>query len=132
MRLYKDGWFQEQAEPSGVATLRDPRVSCHSQTLSYEGNSLSCTQRLLYETKAYPMVQEPNKKDPVIVAGKDVGEVDMDYFLIPVNIRDHEGPLGCSFPIENRLLPQGAQAFSAITYRQHMKEHSISPKPIMQ
>ena len=43
----------------------------------------------------------------MIVAGKDVGEVDVDYFLIPVNIRDHEGPLRCSFPVENRLLPQG-------------------------
>ena len=51
--------------------------------------------------------QEPKKEKPVIVAGKDVGEVDVDYFLIPVNIRDHEGPLRTSFPIENRLLPQG-------------------------
>ena len=132
MRLYKDGWFQEQAEPSGVATLRDPRVRHHDQTLPYEGHPLSHTQRLLYDIKAYTVVQEPNKKDPVIVAGKDVGEVDMDYFLIPVNIRDHEGPLDCSFPVENRLLPQGAQAVTAIMCRRHLKEHSKSPKPIMQ
>ena len=45
----------------------------------------------------------------MIVAGKDVGEVDTDYLLLPVSIRDHEGPLGASFPIENRLLPQGAR-----------------------
>ena len=51
--------------------------------------------------------QEPKKKDPVIVVGKDVSEVDVDYFLIPVHIRDHEGPLLSSFPVENRLLPQG-------------------------
>ncbi len=51
--------------------------------------------------------QEPKKQKPAIVAGKDTGEVDVDYFLIPVNIRDHEGPLKCLFPIENRLLPQG-------------------------
>ena len=31
-------------------------------------------------------------KAPVIVAGKDQGEVDNDYLLIPVNILDHEGP----------------------------------------
>ena len=43
----------------------------------------------------------------MIVAGKDQGEVDNDYLLIPVNILDHEGPLSSSFPIENRLLPQG-------------------------
>ncbi len=52
-------------------------------------------------------MQEPQHKAPVIVAGKDVGEVDNDYLLIPVNILDHEGPLSATFPIENRLLPQG-------------------------
>ena len=51
--------------------------------------------------------QEPKKERPVIVAGKDQGEVDNDYLLLPVNILDHEGPLSSSFPIENRLLPQG-------------------------
>uniref|UniRef100_A0A7S0S117 MPN domain-containing protein n=1 Tax=Chlamydomonas leiostraca TaxID=1034604 RepID=A0A7S0S117_9CHLO len=51
--------------------------------------------------------KEPDLKDPVIVASKDVGEVDNDYFLVPVNIRDHDGPLATSFPVENRLLPQG-------------------------
>lgn len=53
------------------------------------------------------MVQEPEHKAPVIVASKDVAEVDNDYFLIPIKILDHEGPLSCTFPIENRLLPQG-------------------------
>lgn len=52
-------------------------------------------------------LQEPAKKDPVIVAGKDVSEVDNDYFLLPVSILDHEGPLMTVFPVENRLLPQG-------------------------
>ena len=42
-----------------------------------------------------------------MVAGKDQGEVDNDYLLIPVNILDHEGPLSAAFPVENRLLPQG-------------------------
>lgn len=50
---------------------------------------------------------EPDKKDPVIVAGKDVNEVDNDFFLCPVNILDHQGELSCTFPVENRLLPQG-------------------------
>lgn len=53
--------------------------------------------------------QEPKKKDPVIVAGKDVGEVDNNYFLVPVKILDHDGQLTTSFPIENRLVPQGTQ-----------------------
>lgn len=60
-------------------------------------------------TAAAGAVQELGARAPVIVAGKDVGEVDTDYLLLPVSIRDHEGPLGASFPIENRLLPQGVR-----------------------
>ena len=53
------------------------------------------------------VMQEPKQKLPVIVAGKDVKEVDNDYFLIPIKILDHEGPLQTDFAIENRLTPQG-------------------------
>ena len=59
-------------------------------------------------------LQEPDNKAPVIVAGKDQGEADNDYLLIPVKILDHEGPLTASFPVENRLLPQGAPALSCL------------------
>ncbi|GKV00402.1 hypothetical protein SLEP1_g13094 [Rubroshorea leprosula] len=41
------------------------------------------------------------KKD-VVVGGKDVREVDNDFFLVVVRIVDHEGPLSSTFPIENR------------------------------
>ena len=61
-------------------------------------------------TTGVTLMQNPeNLKDktPVIVAGKDVAEVDNDFFLCPVNILDHQGPLKCSFPVENRLLSQG-------------------------
>ena len=47
-------------------------------------------------------------KSPVMIAVKDVSEVDNDYFLVPLKILDHEGPLGSTFPIENRLLAQTA------------------------
>ncbi|PSC72970.1 NPL4 1 [Micractinium conductrix] len=76
VKLWRDGWFQEQqGEPSGASQLRNPK--------------------------------DPKDETPVIVAGKDQGEVDTDYFLIPVAVRDHEGPLENKFPVENRLLPQG-------------------------
>ena len=70
------------------------------------------------------MQQEPTQKQPVIVAGKDVKEVDNDYFLIPVKIMDHEGPFSANFPIENRLLPQGKsdaclQLYALLTHQQH-------------
>jgi len=51
--------------------------------------------------------KDPKDRNPVIVAGKDVAEVDNDFFLCPVKILDHTGPLSCTFPVENRLLPQG-------------------------
>lgn len=41
------------------------------------------------------------KKD-VVVGGKDVKEVDNDFFLVVVKILDHQGPLSSAFPIENR------------------------------
>ncbi|KAL3153175.1 hypothetical protein ABBQ38_011927 [Trebouxia sp. C0009 RCD-2024] len=63
--------------------------------------------------------KEPTHKQPVIVAGKDVKEVDNDYFLIPVSIKDHEGPLSTTFPVENRLLPQGPSEF-----KQYMRQNS--------
>ena len=44
------------------------------------------------------------------MAGKDAAEVDNTYFLLPVKILDHDGPLGTSFPIENRHLPQGTRS----------------------
>ena len=60
-------------------------------------------------------------KTPVIVAGKDVAEVDNDFFLCPVNILDHQGSLRCSFPVENRLVAQGRSDLKKIlTEDRHM------------
>lgn len=81
VKLYKEGWFQQQPEPSGSSKLRNPK--------------------------------DPKDETPVIVAGKDAGEVDNDYFLLPLGILDHEGPLRSEFPIENRLLPQGKSELRA-------------------
>lgn len=50
--------------------------------------------------------KEPDVKAPVMISGKDSDEVDNDFFLVPLAIRDHEGSLLTSFPIENRLTGQ--------------------------
>jgi len=73
VKLYQNGWVQDQAEPTGTTLLRNPK--------------------------------EPKNEMPVILNSKDVGEVDNDFFLVPVPIMDHEGPLQSSFPVENRLFP---------------------------
>jgi hypothetical protein len=100
VRLWKEGWFRPEDEPSGTSILRNPA--------------------------------DPKHPAPVILAGKDVGEVDNDYFLTPVGIRDHEGALGSSFAIENRLLPQGKaelkahlQARSSLPYSKRLADFHV-------
>ncbi|KAL6509382.1 hypothetical protein OROGR_022692 [Orobanche gracilis] len=44
------------------------------------------------------------KKD-VVVGGKDMRDVDNDFFLVVVKIFDHQGPFSSTFPIENRQPP---------------------------
>lgn len=41
-------------------------------------------------------------KKEVVVGVKDLKQVDNDFFLVVVKILDHQGPLTCTFPIENR------------------------------
>eukprot|EP01025_Chloroclados_australasicus_P026017 TRINITY_DN2584_c0_g1_i1.p1 TRINITY_DN2584_c0_g1~~TRINITY_DN2584_c0_g1_i1.p1 ORF type:complete len:472 (+),score=26.47 TRINITY_DN2584_c0_g1_i1:172-1416(+) len=55
--------------------------------------------------------QFPDDKSPAIMTGKDVGEVDNDWFLVAVKIRDHEGMFRTDFPIENRLVIQSKADF---------------------
>ncbi|GAB2279345.1 hypothetical protein Dimus_013987 [Dionaea muscipula] len=52
------------------------------------------------------------KKD-VVVGGKDVREVDNDFFLVVVKIFDHQGPLSTTFPIENRATPVAMRALKS-------------------
>jgi len=48
--------------------------------------------------------KHPDLEWPIMVAGKDTDSVDNDWFLCPMRILDHEGPLLTMFPVENRLL----------------------------
>lgn len=50
--------------------------------------------------------KEPDVKEPVMISGKDTNEVDNDFFLVPLAVRDHVGSLLSSFPVENRLTGQ--------------------------
>jgi 2-succinyl-5-enolpyruvyl-6-hydroxy-3-cyclohexene-1-carboxylate synthase len=49
----------------------------------------------------------------LLLADKDTDSVDNDWFLCPVKILDHEGPLVTNFPVENRLVPQVQQQWWA-------------------
>ncbi len=45
-------------------------------------------------------------KAEVYLLRKEVQEIDVEFFLVPTAILDHEGPLKASFPIENRFIGQ--------------------------
>lgn len=55
----------------------------------------------------------------VVAGGKDTMEVDNDFFLVPVKISDHQGPLSVGFPIENRGSPVSMSALR--THLERMK-----------
>lgn len=81
VQLWKDGWFKQPAEEE---------VSGHSH---------------------FQNPNDPSIKEPVMISGKDTDEVDNDFFLVPVAVRDHASELMTSFPIENRLTGQARPAF---------------------
>lgn len=95
VKLWKEGWFQP-----------DPAA----------GDEPTGTSRLRNPA-------EPKNAAPVIVAGKDQGELDNDYFLTPVAVKDHEGPLQTRFPIENRLVVAQTPA----ELKAHMRRLAAKP-----
>eukprot|EP00897_Mesotaenium_endlicherianum_P004380 jgi/Mesen1/3970/ME000210S03203 len=61
-------------------------------------------------------------KAQVIFVGKDVTEVDNDFFLVPVKILDHQGSLSTNFPVENRIPPPVEH-----NLKQHMERYKSKP-----
>ncbi|KAK3275542.1 hypothetical protein CYMTET_16331 [Cymbomonas tetramitiformis] len=95
-KLYSDGWFLEAgAAPQLAAGQSEP-----------EG-----------EPERKPGFTYLNKD--VVVAGRDVREVDSDFLLVVVAITNHEGPLMCEFPVENRLISQQPDDL-----KQHLQRNS--------
>ena len=101
VRLNRDGWLKP-GNDDGKSNDGDGNGNGEASTSTPPPSGVS---RLVDPN-------EPKKKNPVIVAGKDASQVDNDYFLVPVPIRDHGGPLRSSFAVENRLLPQGPAELS--------------------
>jgi hypothetical protein len=51
---------------------------------------------------------EPKNKAPATVGGMRAGKVNNDNFLVQVPYASHTSWLTTNFPVENRLLQQGA------------------------
>jgi nuclear protein localization protein 4 homolog len=110
VKLWREGWFQKGQRSSSAGGHANDG-SAHSN-----GNGPVHDART---SGMMPLVNpnDPRDETPVIVAGKDVAEVDADYFLVPVGIKDHTGPLLNQFAVENRLLPQGKTEAKAFMQR---------------
>mmetsp|Transcript_30694 Transcript_30694/g.55886 ORF Transcript_30694/g.55886 Transcript_30694/m.55886 type:complete len:491 (-) Transcript_30694:686-2158(-) len=66
--------------------------------------------------------EDPKNPTPAMLNSKDVGEVDNDFFLCPIAIRNHKGLLISSFPVENRLTSQ-----SKSDLRDHLRRQGKKP-----
>ena len=96
VKLYEEGFF-ELDEESGVAKL--PPSSSSSGTGEEEKENKESTSSFSNWGSHTKMVK------PVMVERKDVTEVDNDFWLVAVPIKDHAGTSQSGFPIENRLHP---------------------------
>lgn len=119
-KLWEEGWFNSNAPyPSTTPGINGTNENNPSGT---NGKSTTDSSKEPSATVSVRNPKDPTDKSPIIVAGKDVGEVDADYFLVPVPIKDHQGPVGSTFPIENRFLPQGAAELKS-----HLQRTSARP-----
>lgn len=103
VRLHQEGWFQSDSPEAELSPILKVKNP-----------------------------KDPKDKTPVIVAKRDVDSVDAELFLVPVSIKDHESMLMTSFPIENRLLPQGPaevkthmRRFSSKSYNDKLRDFHL-------
>ncbi len=117
VKLWEEGWFKVNS-----TYLSTDGNTTNGASGSGSGANASTTTTEPSATIPVQNPKDPSDKSPIIVAGKDVGEVDADYFLVPVPIKDHQGPVGSTFPIENRFLPQGSAELKS-----HLQRSSARP-----
>jgi nuclear protein localization family protein 4 len=117
---------------TGVVALLEPEEDGDVPEIHFEAFQVSEQCVRLYKegwfseggTSTLKVTNPKDTRDatPVIVGGKDTSEVDVDYFLVPVSIKDHESIVMNSFAIENRLLAQGPAELKA-----HLDKYSARP-----
>lgn len=114
-----------QTEADGQVEVHLEAFQCSKQAVELwrdgwfqvPGADVSGTMRMKHP-------REPDVKLPVMIAGKDTDEVDNDFFLVPVPVRDHDGPLLSSFPVENRLTSQDQHDLKDHLMRQNKKPYT--------
>ncbi|CAI7831072.1 unnamed protein product [Closterium sp. NIES-54] len=103
LKLYREGWFagdgrgEEEGGEGGGMDKGKGKVGEKEK-----GKSGGKGEKEEEEKEVDPKVSRMKKQ--VVVAGRDTKEVDNDFFLMPIKIVDHQGPLMTSFPVENRVL----------------------------
>ncbi|KAF6262215.1 NPL4 family-domain-containing protein [Scenedesmus sp. NREL 46B-D3] len=127
--------MQDEMGPKSVTVLVTWDANDHGGNVHFE--AFQCSEQAVQlckdgwfvpETEPSGISKMQNPKEPkveqaVIVASKQGRrQLDNDWFLCACAILDHAGPLLTSFPVENRLIPQGASAL-----RDHLRKHSSLP-----
>ena len=108
VEIYKRGWFAEAEAYEGVDEIREE-----------DGEGADISEVL--------DVGNTRMTNDVILAGKDTRDVDNDFFLVPVKILNHEGPLRSTFPAENRMIPQTVNDL-----REHLQDGKSKGLPYVQ
>lgn len=47
-------------------------------------------------------------KEPLWIQSKEESEIEVEFFIVPGNLKEHTGDLACEFPVENRFVEQTA------------------------
>ena len=101
VKLYEEGFF-ELDEESGVAKLPPPSSSSSGNG---GGNGEEEKENKESTSSFSNWGSHTKMVKPVMVERKDVTEVDNDFWLVAVPIKDHTGTSQSGFPVENRLHP---------------------------
>ncbi|CAI5968691.1 unnamed protein product [Closterium sp. NIES-65] len=103
LKLYREGWFagdgKGEEEEGGGGGGRDKGKGKVGEKEKGKSGEKGEKEE---EKEVDPKVSRMRKE--VVVAGRDTKEVDNDFFLMPIKIVDHQGPLTTSFPVENRVI----------------------------
>ncbi|CAI5491890.1 unnamed protein product [Closterium sp. Naga37s-1] len=103
LKLYREGWFAGDGRGEGEGGEGGGMDKGKGKVGEKEkGKSGGKGEKEEEEKEVDPKVSRMKKQ--VVVAGRDTKEVDNDFFLMPIKIVDHQGPLTTSFPVENRVL----------------------------
>jgi nuclear protein localization protein 4 homolog len=107
VKLYNEGFF-ELDETTGVAKLpqQQQQKDQNTSTTTTTTTTTTTANKNGQQEEFSNWGSHTKMTKPVMVERKDVFEVDNDFWIVAVPIKDHSGTSQSGFPIENRIHPQ--------------------------